>query len=305
MHLSHNIINKHMALSLRQCIETITTRLQPCCTTHHEATQEAWLILEKVMDTTRTNLLSMATIALTPAQQKQLDFLLEQRVVHHQPLAYLLGSVPFCDLDIFVEPPILIPRPETEEWVTWLIEQLKRVQNEHFTILDLCTGSGCIALALAYAFPRATVIGVDNNPHALALANKNKKHLSITNVTFMCGDLFAALPHDFTCDLIVANPPYITENEYSQLQPEVVNWEDKNALVARNHGLDFYQRIVQSAGRYLTAHSVFAACDLPRIVLEVGMAPESVVAICRDAGFNRCELHCDMQNRPRWAVVRI
>jgi release factor glutamine methyltransferase len=294
-----------MTRSLHQLIENIATRLRVCCTHEHEATQEAWLILEKVMDMARTHLLSTATIVVTPVQQKRLDFLVEQRVVHHQPLAYLLGSVPFCDLDILVEPPILIPRPETEEWVTWLIEQLKRVQIEHFTILDLCTGSGCIALALAHAFPCATVIGVDNNPHALELANKNKKHLNITNATFMCGDLFAALPHDFTCDLIVANPPYITENEYSQLQPEVVNWEDKNALVAINHGLDFYQRIVQSASRYLTTRSVVASCDLPRIVLEVGMAPESVVAICRDAGFNRCELHCDMQGSPRWAVVRI
>jgi release factor glutamine methyltransferase len=294
-----------MACSLHQLIENIATRLRACCTHEHEATQESWLILEKVMDTTRTHLLSMATIALTPAQQKRLDFLLEQRAVHHQPLAYLLGSVPFCDLDILVEPPILIPRPETEEWVTWLTEQLKRVQPEHFTILDLCTGSGCIALALAHAFPRATVVGVDNNPHALALANKNKKHLNITNVTFMCGDLFAALPDDFTCDLIVANPPYITENEYHQLQPEVAKWEDKNALVASNHGLDFYQRIAQNAGRYLTTRHKFASCDLPCIVLEVGLSPENVVAICRDAGFDRCELHCDMQGSPRWAVVRI
>ncbi|MFA6262871.1 MAG: peptide chain release factor N(5)-glutamine methyltransferase [Candidatus Babeliales bacterium] len=294
-----------MTRSLHQFIENIATRLATCCVHEREATQEAWLILEKVMDTTRTNLLSMASIALTPAQQKRLDFLVEQRVVHHQPLAYLLGSVPFCDLDILVEPPILIPRPETEEWVTWLIEQLKCVQPERFTILDLCTGSGCIALALAHAFPLATVIGVDNNPHALALANKNKKHLNIANATFMCGDLFAALPHDFTCDLIVANPPYITENEYHQLQPEVAQWEDKNALVASNHGLDFYQRIAQNAGRYLTAHSLFVSRDLPRISLEVGLSPESVVAICRDAGFNRCELHCDMQGSPRWAVVRI
>jgi release factor glutamine methyltransferase len=294
-----------MALSAHTIIGNITTRLKSCCTTEHEATQEAWLILEKVMGIPQAHLLSMATISLTPLQQKSLDHLLERRIQQRKPLAYLLGSVPFCNLDILVEPPMLVPRPETEEWVTWLIEESAPVRNEQCTILDLCTGTGCIALALAHSFPQATVVGIDNNPQAIALANKNKKHNNITNAHFLCGDLFAALPSGFTCDLIVANPPYITEKEYSELQPEVVRWEDKNALVAHENGLEFYRRIAHHARTYLTTNNVFSSHDLPRIVVEVGTTPESIVGIYRAEGLSQCKLHNDMFGKPRWIVVCI
>jgi release factor glutamine methyltransferase len=294
-----------MALSLPSLIHQISAQLSTCCATEHEATQEAWLVLEKVMHTPQAQLLHMAAIALTPAQHKNLDLFLEQRVHQRTPLAYLLGSVPFCNLDIVVEPPILIPRPETEEWVSWLIEQLTPIQKEHFTILDLCTGSGCVALALAHAFPLAQVVGIDNNPDAVALANKNKKHNKITNVEFLCGDLYAALPAGFTCDLIVANPPYITEAEYKQLQPEVVRWEDKHALVAHDEGLEFYRRIAHDARTFLKSTSTFSHHNLPRIVVELGTAPESVVTIFRTAGYDRCKLLNDMQGTARWAAVCI
>ena len=101
--------------------------------------------------------------------------------------------------EIFVEPPILIPRPETEQLTSWLIEKLKKVKNEKLNILDLCSGSGCISLALASALPNAFIVGADINPQAITLAQKNKKHNKIENATFIQSDLYSNIYQDISC----------------------------------------------------------------------------------------------------------
>ncbi len=294
-----------MALSPNEFIKQLRTKLRGCCTTEHEAHHEAMLLLAHIMQVNHAQILAQTTITLTQAQQQQLDHALHARIHEHKPLSYILGSVPFCNLDILVETPILIPRPETEEWVSWLIEQCAPVHDKSCTILDLCTGTGCIALALAQAFPRARVIGVDKNPQALTLAQKNKDHNALSNIEFLHGDLCAPLPANVCYDLIVSNPPYISEEEYQTLAPEVAQWEDKQALVAPNDGLEFYQRIAYEAARFLCPTSIFSSCNLPRIVAELGTEPESVVQIFGKAGFSRCNLHCDLQGKVRWLEARI
>lgn len=294
-----------MTSSTNELIKQLCTQLRACCSTEHEAQQEAMLILVHVMQVTQAQILAQTTITLTPPQQQQLDQALHARIYEHKPLAYILGSVPFCDLDILVEPPILIPRPETEEWVSWLIEQCAPLRSKPCNILDLCTGTGCIALALAQAFPHARVTGVDKNPQALALAQKNKDHNRLNNVAFIHGDLCAPLPPDICYDLIVSNPPYISEVEYQTLAPEVAQWEDKQALVAPNNGLEFYQRLAYEAARFLCQNSIFSDCNLPRMVVELGTEPEKVMAIYRKAGFNHANLHYDLQGKERWLAAYI
>jgi len=162
--------------TVQQLISHYKSILKQCCEHDILAEQEAWWFLEHATGKTQSALLSDDTITLTPEQQKNLDTWVMQRVKEKKPIQYIIGNVPFCNLEILVKPPILIPRPETEEWVSWLIEQLAPVKDEPLQILDLGSGSGCIGLALAKALPQSTVIGLDKNPQAIELAEKNKYH---------------------------------------------------------------------------------------------------------------------------------
>ena len=152
--------------------------------------QHAWWILESITNKKKANLIAHETITLTSDQQQKLDSWIDQLINKNIPLQYLIGSVPFIDLEILVETPTLIPRPETEEWCVNLIEQLNKLSHKKLTVLDLCSGSGCITLALAQAFPAAHVYGLDISDKAIALAQKNAIHNRISNATFLHSDLF-------------------------------------------------------------------------------------------------------------------
>ena len=288
---------------IHNLIAELSKQLEVCCKPYEAAVQEAWWLLEKLTKTTKPMLFALGSIQLSDEQQTTLDAWVSQRVVEKKPLQYILGSVPFCDLEIIVQPPILIPRPETEEWVTWLIDDLKLVKNNPLKILDLCTGSGCIALALGKAFPQSMVVGIDINPLSIALAQKNKEHNAITNVTFLLSDLDRELDPSDRFDLIVSNPPYLTGQEYDQLEPEVKQWEDQYALVAPDDGLNFYKRIAQLAPLRLNKSTNFVGYGLPRVVVEVGSHIEPV-----KSAFERCNLrdirsYRDMQGVMRWVVA--
>ena len=166
-------------------LKDLIAQLLPVCDSQTEAISQAWLLLEHVLAQTKAQLMMQPTLSLSPAQQVQLAVLVQERVIHRKPIQYLLGSVPFADLTIMVRPPTLIPRPETEEWVMWLVQKLDSVRDQPLRILDLCTGSGCIALALAKAFPRAQVLGVDIAPEAIALARENAEKNRLINVDFV------------------------------------------------------------------------------------------------------------------------
>ena len=286
--------------NISQMINTITHQLSDVAGSKHAGQLEAWWLLEKLTGKKKVALLIEQTTTLTPEQEQQLEAWLHQRIKDRKPLQYILGLVPFCGLEILVEPPVLIPRPETEEWVTWLIEQLKPVADKPLHILDLCSGSGCIALALAQALPASVVIGLDIEPKAVALAEKNKQHNKVTNAQFKLSDLYHVLGTDQTFDLIVSNPPYITPEEFEKLSPEVQLWEDKKALVAQKRGMEIYERIVQESPRFLTKSSVLTARNLPRIVLELGNFPEEVGGLLEGAGYSNIRLHQDMQKSTRW-----
>ena len=164
-------------------------------------TQYAWWLLQVVTQKDEVTLISLNNIPWSEHNQAMLDDYLGKLINKDMPLSYLLGSAPFCGLDIITKPPVLIPRPETEEWTANLIDQLNPLRNESLWILDLCTGSGCIALALADALPKATIYGTDISDTALALANENKRHNHIPNVQFLHADCFDQIPKEFKFDL--------------------------------------------------------------------------------------------------------
>ena len=211
--------------------------------------QEAWWLLEHVTHQKKEELIFKKS--LSPEEQATLDQSITQLSNQHMPLAYILGFVPFLDLRINVQPPILIPRPETEEWVHELIKNIQENNPNISSILDIGTGSGCIALALARSFPSAHVTAIDINNKALDLARQNAKINNVINIDFIESDLFSAIPSNTRFDLVVSNPPYIDPNMIDTLSKQVKNWEDHTALFASNQGMAIIDKILQQTGDFL------------------------------------------------------
>lgn len=291
-----------MAQTLTQLIANYAQKLTPVCPAMQDAQQEIWWFLEHVTHKRKAELL-VANPSLEFLKQ-HLDAFITERVDLKKPLQYILGSVPFGNLTILVQPPILIPRPETEEWTLWLIDQYNTLGYEPQATLDLCTGSGCIGLALARAFPHATVLGTDINPHAIALAEKNKAHNNIANITFKQGDLFEPLEANQTFDLIVSNPPYLDQAEWEALDQQVLQWEDKQALMAQNGGMGIYQRIFANVTTFLSPNSQ-AQKGLPRIVMEIGPAQAAIEQLAIDYGFAKNAVFVDTAGKRRWITLYV
>lgn len=249
-----------------------------------------WLA-EKITGRSVSQLLTVDS-ELTDAERKQLENYIHDLTVLKKPLQYVLGTVDFCGLELTVRPPVLIPRPETEEWVTALIKQLEH-EHKPLKILDIGTGTGCIALALAHALPQAQVIGVDCSQEALNLARENQIKLAITNVTFIESDIFSNIKETF--DVIISNPPYIAEHEWQQLEDTVRVWEDKGALVADNQGLMLLKQIIEQAPTYLNQHG--------KLVLEMGsLQGDAVCTLMRSCGYTDVELYKDFAGLDRLVI---
>lgn len=301
-----------MKKKINEILTDVTKKLLPQCLNEQTAQAESWWLLEQLTKKTKTELIQQDELVLSAQDWNTLTSWTTERVEQNKPLQYIIGTVPFLDLEIIVEPPILIPRPETEEWVAWLIEKLEPLKDKHgsqpaIKILDIGVGSGCIALALARAFPYATIIGVDANNTAVALSKKNKTHNKINNAIFLQSNLYQELSqHKNSFDLIVSNPPYISYTEYKNLSREVLDWEDKNALVASDDGFAIHKKILDDAKHYLKHDDALLSPDLPRIVLECGKGQhETLQKSFAQADFKNIEIHQDLETVPRWLTGTI
>jgi len=244
-----------------------------------EATSIAWELISFVAHKTKTELLS-SNIIISDSELAQLIELLKKHLVQHVPIAYLTGTVQFGALQLSIRPPILIPRSETEQWCYRLIDLLKPLSLKSLRILDLCIGSGCIALALAHAFPNTTVVGIDIDDQALALARENSQRLNITNCTWIKSDLFENLdtePNGSAFDIIVTNPPYIGHAERETLTPSVRNFESARALFADDHGYAIIKKIIAAAPCYIRPNPVLTAHNMPQLFIEIGSTQAKMV----------------------------
>lgn len=221
--------------------------------------------------------------------EAELDVLVARRLAG-EPLQYLEGTAAFGPLDLHVDPRVLIPRPETE--LLW--EIAAALVDAPNVIVDLCTGSGALAIALAKQFPEARVLGTDLSAAALEVARKNGD-LHETSVEWCAGDLFEALPDDLMgrIDLLVSNPPYVAEHEYESL-PEDVRREPRMALVAGPTGLEVHDRIAAGIGKWLAPGGRFA--------LEIGEAQGDAMRSLL-AGFSP-QLRRDLTDRIRFVIGR-
>lgn len=226
---------------------------------------------------------------------------LVKRASRHEPVAYLVGRTEFYSLEMEVTPDCLIPRPETELLVQRAIEFLRtRSGPQH--VCDLCTGCGCIAVAVARNFRDVHVTATDISDKALAVAARNaERHQLQDRIELLCGDLFEPLvPHlDVTqWDLIACNPPYVSAPEYEKLERNVKDYEPQLALLAGDDGLDVYRRLCESVERFLKPGGA--------LLLEIGYAQGPAVREMLDgtALFAEVAIEKDFHNNDRIAFAR-
>jgi release factor glutamine methyltransferase len=207
---------------------------------------DAEVLLMHVTGLARTVLITRARDPLVPEHEERLQELLRRRA-RGEPVAYLTGKREFWSMELHVTPDVLIPRPETE----LLVEQaLHRIpENEAWTIADLGTGSGAIALAIARERPCCRVLATDASPAALAVARANALQLAISTVEFRSGAWLSPLDGEML-DMIISNPPYVAEND-PHLTAGDVRFEPHGALVSGADGLDAIRRIAANARRCL------------------------------------------------------
>jgi release factor glutamine methyltransferase len=246
--------------------------------------RDAEILLEYVTGKARTYLLAFGETELTAEQQAQLDALLLRRKTG-EPVAHLVGEREFWSLPLYVSAATLIPRPDTE----CLVEQaLGRLPDAGCSILDLGTGTGAIALALASERPDCTVTAVDVMPDAVALAQRNVERLGLRNVTVMQSSWFTALENRAFA-MIVSNPPYIDEDDPHLAQGDV-RFEPLTALVAANAGLADLDHIVTMSrthllpGGWLLVEHGWTQGEAVRALFTT--AGYAAVETCRDYGGN-------------------
>lgn len=219
------------------------------------------------------------------------------RRAKREPLQYILGTTPFHELELKVDQRALIPRPETEQLVELALGSLGE-NDEPYRIVDLGTGTGAIALALAFSLPRAELFAVDANREALELAQENALGCGLQNrVTFVLSDWFSDFDPQGEFDLIVSNPPYLTDEEMQTAAPEVKDFEPHSALFAERDGLSDLEQIVKGSFDRLKPGGV--------LWLETGIAHrERLQALCESIGYGSFEGVEDWSGRPRFVKAQ-
>ena len=253
---------------------------------------DAELLLAEAMGVSRAALVADPSLEVPPAAGREFGEMVRRRL-RREPVAYILGRRGFRRLELTVDPRVLIPRPETELLVELALE-LRPAR-----VLDVGTGSGAIALAVADEIPDAEVIATDTSPGALEVARGNADRLGLTDrVRFLEG----TLPADGHFDLILANLPYVAERDWPSLQPEVTKYEPREALLAGPDGLDAYRSFIPGCGRASASHGGLTSTTLAVEVGE-GQAP-AVVELMRATGFREMETRRDLAGIERIVIGR-
>ncbi len=251
-----------------------------------EASLDARLLLEYVCHTSQTTLLAHGDREVDAKEEENYKALLEKRR-KHIPLQHLTGEQMFMGLRFVVNEHVLVPRQDTEI----LVEEAMRELHDGMSVLDMCTGSGCILLSLLQYSNDCRGVGVDISPEALLVAQENAKLLGIA-AEFRAGNLFSALMPQEKFDLLISNPPYIESEVIPTLMEEVRCHEPQGALDGGSDGLDFYRRISLEAKPYLYRGA--------RIFLEIGCnQAEAVSGILIKEGYQDIEVVKDFAGLDR------
>jgi release factor glutamine methyltransferase len=259
-----------------------------------EAKEITFWLLEYYLGLTKTKILVNDPV---PQNEVSFDEIIE-RINQHEPIQYIIGETTFYGCKFLVNPSVLIPRPETEELVSLVLNTIN--QKENLSILDIGTGSGCIAISLAKELPNATITAYDISEKALETAQKNAE-LNQTKVSFELKDILA--PIDFhlsenTFDVIVSNPPYVTPNEAHQMRQNVLDFEPHLALfVEDNDPLLFYEAIARFAYKYLKINGFVA------VEINEALGNETAETVKKN-GFKKTEIVKDIFQKERFVLAK-
>lgn len=261
-----------------------------------EAHLESDLLLAHVLGVQRSHLYAHPQRRLAPDEESEFLDLLHRRGAG-EPMQYLLGKVLFMEIEMSVDRRAFIPRPETETLVNTVLHLVPRPD---FRFCDVGTGSGCIAIALAYARPAATGWATDICGEALQLARQNALACGVAGRMEFCqGDLLGAVAgKDTAFDVICSNPPYVTPAEFDLLAPEIREHEPSRALLAGEGGLEYHRRLIEEAPSYLKSHGL-----LVMEMAEGSGAPLSSL-VGRGNGLVLRHIVPDFAGRDRVAVIQ-
>lgn len=260
----------------------------------------AELLLSHVLGLKRIELYTSFDKLVTKQQLDKLHDLVK-RAGWHEPIVYLTGKTEFYSLELDITPDCMIPRPETELLVERAIEFLRGRKGKQF-VCDLCTGSGCIAVAIAKNAPSARIIATDISASALAIAEKNVEKYNLKDkITLLCGDLFEPIIPQLDVeklDLIVCNPPYTTAAEFESLDRNIKAYEPRIALYAGEDGLDVHRRIIEKVDTFLKPDGA--------LILEFGYRQgQAIRELLERAGcFAEITIEKDTGNNDRIAIAK-
>jgi len=253
---------------------------------------DAELLLAHVLGVTRERLLTDRELVVAGPAVRAFQDAVRRRAVQREPVAYIVGARSFRHLELAVDRRALVPRPETE-----LLVEVGLALPRGASVLDVGTGSGAVALALAHERPDLRVSGSDVSAEALAVARANGERLGLqaprlAEVRWLAADLLVGVPDEF--DAVLSNPPYVADSERAALAPEILRHEPPGALFAGADGLDVIRRLVGQLGERSRVRFV---------ALEVGAGQAPAVgALLREAGFGAVRAECDLAGIERVVV---
>lgn len=260
--------------------------------------RESILILSNLLNVDKSYIFTYGDREIDDSIGEEFLALIEKRAKGY-PIHYIFGQREFMGLDFLLEEGVLIPRPDTETLVEYIIDYVKKgYKDDEINILDIGFGSGAISLSLAYYLQNTYVYGIDISHIAFKIANKNKERLNISNAKFYKGDLFEALKEK-ECDefftIITSNPPYIKRDVIDTLEVQVKDFEPKLALDGGVDGLDFYRKITCKSKKFLKKGGL--------LIYEIGYDQgESVKDILISNGFKEIKIIKDLQGHDRVAL---
>ncbi len=260
----------------------------------------AELLLSKVLQIDRVQLyLDFERPLLDEEVDAYREFV--RRRSHREPLQYILGETEFMGLKFIVNSSVLIPRPETERLIESVLKLKDEIAEESPVIVDIGTGSGCIAIALAKNWPQARIFATDISQDALNIARQNEAiHFEKEHIQFIEHDIFKPWPATLPefCHILVANPPYVSQNEMAGLTPEIREYEPREALTDDNNGLRFYERFFEMA-KYKPPP------NMDYLILELsGSIPENIIKMADQYCFKSWQIIEDYNQIPRVLLIR-
>jgi release factor glutamine methyltransferase len=281
-------------MTFRQAVTNAAAELAANPHLSEHAHRDAELLLLHTLQISRVSLIAYPDRDLSPAQDALYQTAIKRRL-QLEPIQYITGEQEFYGLRLHVTSAVLIPRPETEHLVETALKLLPA--DKPVKLVDMGTGSGAIAIALAVHLPLAKIVALDLSPEALAIAEHNaREHDVASRIEFLQSDLLGAVKsHGETFDAVLSNPPYIPESDRPTLHPQVRDHEPAAALFAGETGLDIYRRLIPEAASALKPNGI--------LVLEIGHGQQKPLTHLL-LGWNDVTFVNDLQQIPRVALAR-